>query len=843
MSKKVIDKFELSPDKLRWQCNVDAFKCESTETAKPLDGILGQKRAITAIEDGLDMDSPGYNIFVSGVSGSGKMSTIKAMLKKQKKNNKHALNDIIYVNNFKEPRKPHCIKIPAGQAKDLKREMKDVIDTLQKVIPNLFEHEDYKDARNKIIETYREKQKNIFKNLENDIKKENFTMVQVQMGPYTRPMILPLIENQPVQFDQLESLAENGNFPQKTLERLKEKHQVLYNDLEKAMKAARVIEKELKDKLDEVEKLYGMSVIEGLIKDIREKFANDKISAYLDEVQESVLDNLSLFKEEEASPPAAAPQMPNQKIYQNPERMDDDKYFEYRVNIVVDNSETRGVPIVIENTPNYKNLFGTIEKTWRSSGQVTTDFNKITAGSFLRSDGGYLVINLLDAVTEPGVWKTLKRTLKNRQLEIESYDSMFFFMSSAMKPEPVDINVKIIASGDDELFSILHMWDDDFKKVFKIKADFDYVVENSKEFISKYSSFVHKIVTDEGLKHFEKSAVAAIVEEGVRMAGNQKKLTARFSKIADIIREASLHANRGKSKLVKSAHVYKAIEARRYRSSLYEEKVGEMLKDGKLMVSTSGSVVGQINGLAVYQIGDFAFGKPSRITAQASMGRAGIINIEREAKLSGKIHDKGMLILAGYLRGKFAQDKPLSLSVSICFEQNYGGIDGDSATAAEIFVLMSELSGLPLKQNIACTGSVNQKGEIQPIGGVNHKIEGFFKTCKDQRLTGNQGVIIPHQNVDDLMLDAEVVSACEKGKFHIYSIADVDEGIEILTGKPAGKLQSNGKYPEGTINYLADQRLRKLALDLRDFRKDNGDDEDEKEPAKKKAIKKKRTKK
>ena len=830
MARQKRSKYEVPIEKLRWNCDCKVFGCDSTETAKPLDGILGQKRALQAIDHGLQIKSPGYNIYVAGVSGSGKTSTVKAMLRKIK-NGRNSLQDIIYVHNFRDQRKPRCIKMPAGKAKTFRSEMKDLIETLQNVVPNIFDHEEYKEARNKIIENHRQKQKNIFHKLEEKIKKDKFTMVHVQMGPYTRPMILPLIENQPVQFDHLESLAANGNFPKETLKNLKNKHQVLFNELEDAMKVARAIEKELKHKLDELEKAYGMSVVETLIKDIRKEYPYDAIGRYLDEVLDSILENLHLFKEDDGAQQMQQPgQMPNP-----PDAVDDDKYLEYRINIVVDNSETKNVPIIIENTPNHKNLFGTIEKTVRSSGHWTTDFTKISSGSLLRADGGYLVINLLDAVTEPGVWKTLKRTLRNRQLEIESFDSMFFFAASAMKPEPVDVDVKIVAIGDSELYRILYHWDDDFKKIFKIKADFDYVLDKNQDYIVKYASFVHKIVTDEKLRHFHSTGIGAVVEEGVRMAASQKKLTARFSVIADIVREASFHTGQSRSKLVKAIHVQKAIRARRHRMNLVEDKLGEMIRDEKILISTTGATVGQINGLGVYQLGDFAFGKPSRITAEVSMGRTGIINIEREAKMSGRIHDKGVLILSGFVRGRYAQDKPLTLAASICFEQSYGGVDGDSASAAEVYALLSELSGVPIKQSFAVTGSVNQKGEIQPIGGANEKIEGFFMTCKDRRLTGSQGVVIPIQNVDDLMLAPEVVSACKAGKFHVHAVSTIDEGIELLTGKPAGERKPDGTYPKGTINYLVNQRLMKLAMDLKDFGKDKND---KKKPTGKKAGKK-----
>jgi ATP-dependent Lon protease len=468
-----------------------------------------------------------------------------------------------------------------------------------------------------------------------------------------------------------------------------------------------------------------------------------------------------------------------------------------------------------------------VERNIGRMGVWQTDFMQIKAGSFLRANGGYLVLVGREALLEPGVWSALKRSLKNKKMEIQNFDPYFLFGTSALKPEPIDINVKVILVGDDFLYRLLYNFDDDFKKIFKVKGDFDSVIKKNGEAINQYASFIKKICDEEGLKSFDKGGVSAVVEFGVRQAGRKKKISTKFSQIADVIREADYWAQKDKSRVVTEAHVDKAIEKGMDRVNLIEEKLQEMIEDGTIMIDTEGIVNGQVNGLSVYQLGDHTFGKPSRITTSISMGKAGIINIEREADLSGPTHNKGVLILSGYLREKYAQDNPLTLSASICFEQSYSGVEGDSASSTEVYALLSSLSGLPLRQEIAVTGSVNQKGETQPIGGVNHKIEGFYDVCKAKGLTGSQGVMIPHQNVEDLMLRKDVVEAVAKHKFHIYPVSTIDQGIEILTGVKAGERKEDGTYDAGSVNYLVDQKLRDLAHRMREF--DTGEEEGKEE--------------
>jgi ATP-dependent Lon protease len=596
--------------------------------------------------------------------------------------------------------------------------------------------------------------------------------------------------------------------------------------LENIFKETRKSEKEVKEGLTALDNEVISPAVIDMISDIKEKFDYEKVHRYLDEVQEDILANLNRFREKEEP---AAPPIPGLVL---PQTMD--SFTEYQVNVLVENSEAKGAPIIVETTPNYRNLFGTMERVVERSGIWRTDFSHIKAGSFLRANGGYLIFNALDALIEPGVWPTLKRTLKNQVIEIQTYDPFYFFSTSALKPEPIECNTKVIMIGETQSYYLLYSLDDDFKKIFKIKADFDSVTNKDAEKIQQYASFIRKICDEEKLKPFDQTGVAAVVEYGVRIAGRQKKLSTRFYIIADLLREASYWAVKDGSDVVTEKHVDKAIEKKVYRVNLIEEKIQEMIDDGTIMIDSDGMVVGQVNGLSVYSFGDHAFGKPSRITAKTSMGKAGIINIEREVEMSGPIHNKGVYILAGYLRDKYAQDKPITMSASICFEQSYSGVEGDSASSTELYALLSSLSGLPLRQGIAVTGSVNQKGEVQPIGGVNEKIEGFFEVCKAKGLTGKQGVMIPHLNIGDLMLRKDVVEAVKEGKFHIYPVKSINQGIEILTGVEGGESLDGGKFKEGTVNDLVDKKLRELGMKIKEFEGAGGEEGAKEEKKKKK---------
>ncbi len=816
---------EVPIEKLRWRCDPDALAIKTTEFIHPCDEIIGQDRALEAIRLGLDINGIGYNIFVTGLAGTGRFTTIKCVLEEM---DEMAIkgkipNDLCYVNNFKNPDMPHMVSLPVGQGNAFKKEMENLIEALKKKIPLFFENETYLNKKKEVVERFRNKQAEMFREFEKKVNKEGFALVQIQMGPYSRPGIFPLVEGNPVNIDQLETMVEEGKFSKEELERLKGKQTELINELEDIFKETRKAEKEIKEELTSLDNEVISPAIKDSISDIKEKFNYEKVHQYLDEVEEDISANLHRFREKEETPPPLPGLVMPQMI---------DSFSEYQVNVLVDNSETKGAPIIVETTPNYRNLFGTIERVVERTGIWKTDFLHIKAGSFLRANGGYLIFNALDALTEAWVWPTLKRTLKNQVIEIQTYDPLYFFSTSALKPEPIECNTKVIMIGDTHIYYLLYSLDDDFKKIFKIKADFDSVMNRDNDKVQQYASFIRKICDQDKLRTFDKTGIAAVVEYGVRITGKQKKLSTRFHLIADLLREANYWAEKDGSDVVTEKHVDKANEKRIYRVNLIEEKIQEMIDEGTIMIDSDGAVVGQVNGLSVYSLGDHTFGKPSRITAKTSMGKAGIINIEREVEMSGPIHNKGVYILSGYLRSKYAQDKPITMSASICFEQSYSGVEGDSASSTELYALLSSLSGLPLRQDIAVTGSVNQKGEIQPIGGVNEKIEGFFDVCKAKGLTGRQGVMIPHLNVDDLMLRKDVVEAVREGKFHIYPVSTIDQGIEILTGVEAGERLEKEGFKEGTLNGLVDKNLRELGTKIREF--EGGGEEGVKERKKKK---------
>lgn len=812
---------EVPVEKLRWRCDPNSFPMETTEAIEPCQEIIGQERALEAIRVGLEIESIGYNIFVTGLAGTGRFTTIKAVFEEMDVKGKIP-NDLCYVNNFKNPDMPHMLSLPAGQGNGFKKEMETLLETFKKKVPLMFENENYLNKKKELVEGFRNRQAEMFREFEKKVNKEGFALVQIQMGPYSRPGIFPMVEGNPVNIEQLETMVEENKFSREELERIKGKQAELVNELEVIFKETRKSEKEIKDELSALDTEVISPAVKDSISDIKERFNYEKIHHYMDDVQEDILANFHRFKEKEESSPSPIPGL----VLPQPA----DTFAEYQVNVLVDNSEIKGAPIIVEMTPNYRNLFGTIERVVERSGVWKTDFTHIKAGSFLRANGGYLIFNALDSLAEPGVWPALKRTLKNQVMEVQTYDPFYFFATTALKPEPFECNTKVIMIGDTHLYHLLFNLDDDFKKIFKIKADFDSVTGKDEDKVRQYASFIRKVCDEEKLKPFDRTGVAAVVEHGVRIAGRQKKLSTRFHLIADLLREANYWAGKDGSPVVKEAHVDKAIEKRAYRLNLVEEKIQEMIDDGTILIDSDGMVAGQVNGLSVYNLGDYAFGKPSRITVKTSLGKAGIINIEREVEMSGPIHNKGVYILSGYLRDRYAQDKPITMSASICFEQSYSGVEGDSASSTELYGLLSSLSGLPLRQDIAVTGSVNQKGEVQPIGGVNEKIEGFFEVCRAKGLTGKQGVMIPHLNIDDLMLRKDVVQAVQEGKFRVYPVKTIDQGITILTGVEAGERLEDGRFKEGTVNALVDRKLEELGKKIKEY---EGGGEEAKEKKKK----------
>jgi len=771
---------EVPLSQLRWRCTPEMLGVDDMANVQPSKHIIGQDRALRAIQVGLEMKHYGYNIFVTGLPGTGRMTAIHQMLH-DFEGRKIPLTDKVYVHNFRNPDAPILLSFTAGQGMGFKREMSAFLDDLQKSIPAVFESRRYVEQRKAMLEHFQDRQRSVLKDFEKRVKGKGFEVVQVQGGPATRPEIAPVLDGNPVSAEQLGAKAESGEITREEFNRLTAEQTELEGQMDIVMREMRNIERKAKKSLDDLNHKIMVPVVEELLGEVREKFQAHRLDTYLSEVKRSILENLSRFHQrEEQSASVLGVQIPREE----------DTFVEYEVNVVVDNGGVQGAPVVLEKNPRYKNLFGTVDRDIDRNGVWHSDFTLIKAGSIVKADGGYLVLNALDALGEPGVWNTLKRILRNRQIEIQPFESGLLGSSSALKPEAIDLDVKVIMIGDSSMYQMLYEYDDDFKKIFKIRADFDTEMPNDEKTISSYLSFIKTMCDHEQLIAFDLTAACEVIEYGVRLAGRQKKLSTRFSILADVLREADYWAAREKATRVTYEHVRKAIDERIERAKLVEEKIQEMIDDGSIMIGTDGEVVGQVNGLTVYQTGEHEFGKPARITAKTAMGRAGIINIEREASLSGPSHNKGVLILSGYLRGKYAQDRPLELSASLTFEQSYSGVDGDSASSTEIYAILSSLSGIPLLQGIAVTGSVNQHGEIQPIGGVNLKIEGFFQCCAAGGLTGKQGVIIPHQNIQDLMLRHEVIDAVRKRLFHIYAIKTIDEGIEILTGVAAARVHA-----------------------------------------------------
>lgn len=802
--KKISNFKEVPVEKLRWQCKPDFLGFETTDDIRLTTDIIGQRRAVNALRLGLDIDSFGYNIFITGLVGTGRKTAIKQLIKEPERA-KRIPDDKLYVNNFKKPDIPILLRLPAGKGRKFKQDMDELIDYLKRTIPAVFESEEYEKRKKRVVEDFKSKQNELVKEFEKEAAEKGFTIIQLQIGVVAKPGIVPVIDGKPVTFEQLNMLVEQGKLSREKLESLEKSHSELTSKMEMVFKEMRNLEKAVREKVKELDHEVIKPLVEHRIVEILSKYENHKLRSYLESVQDHILENLDKFREKPEKGKILSPIKP-------------DPFLEYRVNLLVDNYGAKRAPVIFETSPTYRNLFGTVERVVDVTGHWRTDFTKIKAGSFLQADGGYLILEAMDTLIEPRVWLGLKRTLRNRKVEIQSYDPFYLLAGSALKPEPIECDVKVIMVGDAFLYHLLYEHDEDFKKIFKVRADFDSVMGVNKKAIMWYCNFIKKIVSQEKLKTFRKGAIGRVVEYGMRLAGTKKKLSTQFNTVADLLREASYWAEKERAKRVEERHVQKALEEKIDRSRQIEEKIQELIKDGTIMIDTRGKVIGQVNGLSVLDTGEYSFGKPSRITAKASVGSSGIIDIEREAELSGRIHSKGILILAGYLRGKYAQDKPLAMSASICFEQSYTGVEGDSASSAEVYALLSALSGLPLRQDIAVTGSVNQKGEIQPIGGVNQKVEGFFDVCRLKGLTGNEGVIIPYKNVNDLMLKKEVVEAVKKGKFHIYAIRTIEEGIEILTGIKAGKRTKNGGYEPGTVNYLVDSKLREFARKWQSYR-------------------------
>lgn len=793
---------ELKPEDLRWICDPEIFDFDTTKTVKPIEGIIGQERALKALRIGVELKSPGYNIFVTGLSGTGKFTTIKMVLESISPNHTK-LFDYAFVNNFKDEDRPTLLIFDAGKAIHFKKDLSRAIRFLQEKIPQVLSTDPYSSRKKQMLAEYGKIQQKMMTEFENKLRKDSFSLGQIKIGELTRPEILMVMDNQPYFIHQLDELIRGEKITKEKAEEITTKYAEYQEELQLLFKESLKLTQEFQEKVIQLETQYTSDITSVAIENLKKKYKDQKVRDYLDQVHLNILQNLDVFK--------------GQKPFQEETSAGIviDYLKEYEVNIILDNSETKEQPVIVETSPTYSNLFGTIEKYSDGRGGWYADFTKIKSGSLLRANGGFLVINAMDAFSEPGVWKALKRVLLFGQLEIQELANLYQFSPSVLKPEPISIDTKVIMIGNNYIYSILSGYEDDFNKIFKIKADFDYEMKKSEKSLNDYSMVIKKIIESEKMLEFDRSAIAKLVEYGARYAGEKNKLTTRFAFIADLTRESSFWAKDSGEKNVTSYHVDEAYKAWKERHGLYESKLSEMIKEGTILIDTEGERIGTINGLAVYESGLFGFGKPSRITASVSLGNGNIINVERESGLSGNTHNKGVLIISGYFRENFGKNIPLSFSASLVFEQGYGMIDGDSASITEICALMSAISKIPIKQSLAITGSVNQKGEIQPIGGVNEKIEGFFDVCSARGLNGKQGVIIPIQNVKDLMLKNEIADSVMSGKFHIYSVGKVEEALEILTGIKAGAKLKNGKFESGTIFGTVEKELNAMRKRLK----------------------------
>jgi len=795
---------ELPYSKLKKQWDPDTLPFESTKELDSCHGIIGQDRAVRSMEFGAKINAEGYNIYISGPSGSGRTSYAREYLKYIGKNQKKP-DDWCYVFNFQDPSSPLAIRLPNGRGRMFYEDMKELLDVLQVEIPKAFSGEEYENDKAALIKEYQEKRSEIFNHFTNQALEQGFQVSSTNSGIY----FSPIIDGKPLSED------EYGKLDEKKKEEINNAlTQVQVQGVE-VMRHIKDLEKEIKEKLKNLDNRIGLFAVGMHIDDMKEKYRDiPRIIQYLEDFQEDILQNIDEFKDNDSD---TGVNLISQLLHKNR----GEKLTKYKVNLLVDNSELEGAPVLVEYSPTYNGLFGSLEYE-NKLGTLVTDFTMIKAGLVHRANGGYLILQAKDILGTPFMWEGLKRVLKTKTISMENIrDQLGLLTASTLKPEPIPVEIKVVLVGSEYIYQILCHLDEEFGKLFKIKVDFDEEMEANHGNLMSLACFIHDYCNKHDFKHLSKAAVIKVAEYSSRLVEDQSKFTTRFNDIIEIIAEANAWAAIEEGDIITADLIEKTIEEKEYRANKYDQKIQEMLKEGTIMVDTEGEIVGQINGLSILNTGNYVFGKPTRITATTFMGRSGIVNIEREVDMSGTVHSKGVLILSGYIGEQYAQEIPLSLTAHICFEQLYSGIDGDSASSAELYAILSSLSGVPIKQGIAVTGSVNQKGEIQPVGGVTKKIEGFFALCKSRGLNGQQGVIIPKQNIKNLVLSWEVIDAVREGKFHIYPIQHINEGIEILMGKPAGQKLANGGYEKGTVHGLVYEKLREYALSMVEFGKNN----------------------
>lgn len=789
-------KTELNYTQLNNREDINKFSFKTTDDIEPFKGIIGQERAVKAFEFGLNVKMKGYNIYVSGPSGSGK-TTYAKLSAKEKAKNEAVPYDWCYVYNFDDPRSPLSLRFEPGIGRQFRDDMNELVSFFKTELTKAFTSEDYDKEKSDLSRTYDDKRDELIKKLDSVASENSFALKTSNSGIIFQPIIDNVLITEE-NYDSLDEDVKNG---------INERLESMQDVVNSIMRDIKNIDKEYRQKMDDLDYKIGMFAIGHYVSALQEKYKySERVIKYLESVQEDVLENIDQFSEQEPDEedPVAAliPKLGGTK--------NDDATLKYRVNLIVDNSKTEGAPVIVDYNPTYYNLVGEVEYD-NEYGNLTTDFMKIKPGLMHRANGGYLIIQAQDLLSNVQAWEALRRIIKTKEITIENLrDQVGAIAVTTLKPEPIPSDVKVILVGGAYYYELLRGYDEDFSKLFKIRADFDYEMDRNDENIFKIAGFISKFCDNEKTLPFDSSAVASVIEYSSRSVESQKKLSTRFNLIAEILAESATWAQLDNAEIVTAEYVKKAEEEKAYRLSMYQEKMNELLDNNTIMIATDGYCVGKINGLAVLDMGDYSFGSPTRITATTYMGKSGIVNIEKEAEMSGPTHNKGVQIITGYLGRMYAQKMPLSLSCRIAFEQNYNGIDGDSASSTELYCILSSLSEIPVNQSLAVTGSVNQCGEIQAIGGVTHKIEGYFDLCSRRGLTGKQGVVIPESNVNDLVLKDDVVEAVKNGMFHIYSISTIDEGIELLLGTEAGIMDENGDYPPESVHGRVMAKLKKF---------------------------------
>ncbi len=805
----------LTAEDLHKSCDTGLFRFRTTGDIPSLEAMIGQARALDSIDFGLNMPSAGFNIYVLGDAGTGKTSAVRSFICRKAQGEK-VPGDWCYVNNFRDPAEPTAISLSPGQGTAFQKDMAELVTALKEEIPKIFDSKEYKKERNAIVEEFQKRQKELFAALEAEAESKGFN-IRAAMGEFS--LVAVNEAGEPLTEEAFKSLSEERK------EAMRGNGKIIQEKLDDVMRTLKKEDKTTKEKLGELERTAALSVLRFHVEDIRGKYpGNAKLSSFLDTVREDVLANIGDFKS--SSEEGEAPAVPFLKFARH-----EPDFTRYAVNVIVDNGAQAGSPCVFESNPTYYNLFGRIQHRFQM-GAALTDFTMIKAGSLHKANGGYLVINALDLLRNLFSYDSLKRAIKNGEVRIEDVWEQYRLLSTAtMKPQPIPLDVKVIVIGNPDIYYVLYNWDDEYRELFKVKAEFDNRVDRTEENILKYAAFVATKTRGEGLRPFDPAAVGKVVEFASRLADHQDKLSSRFSDIANLIRESHYWAGKAGAAVVSGDHVERAWSERIRRHSMIEDRQREVMAEGTLIVDTAGEKLGQVNGLAVLDLGDYSFGKPSRITTSVWAGKAGVVNIERETKLSGKVHEKAVLILSSYLGATFGGRRPINLTASITFEQLYGMIEGDSATCAELYSLLSAIAGVPVRQSIAVTGSMDQNGNVQPVGGVNEKIEGFFDLCRLRGLSGTQGVVVPGRNVRNLMLKRDVVEAVQAGTFRIHAIDRVEEGIEILTGLVAGVPDADGVYPEGTFYRFVADRLAALreAVKGEEEAERGGEEEEEEE--------------